>query len=121
MSPATLPFPVCRLCAASLLLTVTLAGCANPRGGHVIAVPNRQVAGLSADDTVRVMRRAGLADRQILELGTELRNALASSGAANVRVGNKVEAIFAVDGDCLHASSRTRGSFIYDLKKRTFR
>ena len=110
------PLKVLRLGLLLALPMAILAGCANNPDGRVIAMPNRQVAGLDADDVVRVMQRAGFSDEQILELGTELRNGLASSGAAQIRVGDKVESIFAVDGRYLHVSSRRRGSFIYDLK-----
>ena len=105
----------------ALLLALALPGCANNPNGQVIALPNQQVADLDADDVARVMRRAGFADQQILELGAELRNSLAASGAAQIRIHDKVEAIFAVDGRYLHVASRRRGSFIYDLEKHAFR
>lgn len=105
---------------ALVLLTACLPGCAVNQA-QVILLPNRDIAALSADDIVGVMRRGGFSDERILDLGTDLRNMLASSGAAKIRVGDKIEAIFAVDGRCLHVTSRLRGSFIYDLKKRTFR
>ena len=41
-------------------------------------VPRRsmEVAALSPDDIVRIMQRVGFADEQVLELGTDLHNAL---------------------------------------------
>ena len=102
------------------LLTLSVAGCANSRA-RVISLSNREIAALDADDIVRVMRRAGFSDDQVIDLGPDLRNMLASSGAAKIQVGNKVEAMFSVDGDSLYASSYRRGSFIYDLGKQTFR
>ena len=82
---------------------------------RVIALSNNgDVIALSAEDIVRVMQQAGLSDEQILELGTDLRNALASSGAAQIQVGEVVEAIFAVRGNYLHVSSYHRGSFIFN-------
>jgi hypothetical protein len=66
------------------------------------------------------MRRAGFSDQEILDLGPEIRNTLASTGAAMIRIGDKVKAIFAVDGKFLHVSTRARGSFIYDLGKKVF-
>lgn len=104
-----------------LVTVLQLAGCATNPDAQVVVLNNQQVVALDADDVVRVMRRAGLSDRQILDLGTDLRNALASAGAAQIRVGKKIEAIFAVDRPYLHASSRRRGSFIYDLQERRFR
>ena len=98
-----------------LLLVLQIAGCANSNP-QVMALPNRHMAALNSDDIVRVMKQAGLSDEVILEHGTKLRNSLASSGAAQIRIGDKVEAIFAVDGDYLHVTSRLRGSFIYEVK-----
>ena len=106
--------------AVLTLLTLSLTGCANSRA-RVISLSNREIAALDADDIVRVMRRAGFSDDQVIDLGPDLRNMLASSGAAKIQVGNKVEAIFSVDGHYLYASSYRRGSFIYDLGKRRFR
>jgi len=94
-----------------------MVGCAHTQA-QVIAGSNHEVANLSAEDTVRIMLRAGFINEQILELGTDLRNELARSGAAQIHVGDKVEAIFAVDGDYVYVSSRLRGSFIYDLRKK---
>lgn len=106
----------------SLLLTLNFAGCANNgTGARVVALANRDVAALAADDIVCVMRRAGFSDVQVIDLGTDLRNSLASTGAAKIIVDGKVEAILALDGDYLHAASRRRGSFIYELKTRRFR
>lgn len=102
------------LSLSALLGTV---GCTHNQA-QVIPISNREVAALSAEDIARVMLRAGFSDKQIVELGTEMRNELARSGAAQINVGDKVEAIFAVDGDFVYVSSRLRGSFIYDLRKK---
>ena len=101
----------------SLSALLGMGGCTHNRA-QIIPVSNREVAALSAEDIVRVMLRAGFSDEQILELGTELRNELGLSGAAQINVGDKMEAIFAVDGDYVYVSSRLRGSFIYDLRKK---
>ena len=112
----------CGLLSLLLFLALLPAGCATSQShGRVDPLPSQQVVALNSDDIVRVMRRAGFSDEQILEFGTDVRNGLASSGAAQVRVGDKVEAIFAVDGNYLHGTSRLRGSFIYDLKTGHFR
>ncbi len=110
---------VAALVVASGLLLCT-AGCANTNA-QVAPLPNRDVAALDADHIVRIMRRAGFSDDEILDLGTQLRNMLASSGAAKIQVGEKVEAIFAVHGRCLHGTSRRRGSFVYHLDNGKFR
>lgn len=81
---------------------------------EVVPLNNRDVATLSSDDIVRIMRRSGFSDDQILQLGTEVRNGLLLSGAVQVRK-KKVEAIFAVRGDYIYITTRLRGSFIYDL------
>jgi hypothetical protein len=113
-------------------LAAALGACSGMNGGgdaltpadstpQVTGLPNQQSMQLTADDIVRVMSRAGFTDAQILDMGTILRNHLAGSGAAQIRVGRKVEALFAVDSSCLYVSSRLRGSFIYDVKAHTFR
>ena len=92
-------------------------GCALTEA-QVLPVSNREVAALSAEDIARVMLQAGFSDEQIVDLGTELRNELARSGAAQINIEDKVESIFAVHGDYVYVSSRLRGSFIYDLRKK---
>jgi len=76
------------------------------------------VLALSPEDVVAVMRRAGFSDKQILEYGTDLRNGLAESGAVQIKIGKKIEVVFAVnlnDGDCVYISTRLRGNFIYNV------
>ena len=109
-----------------LLLSALLSmvGCAHIPA-QVIPVSNRDVAAvaaisaLSTEDIVRVMLQAGFSDEQIVEFGTDLRNELARSGAAQIDVGDKVEAIFAIHGDYVYVSSRLTGSFIYELTKKS--
>ena len=87
---------------------------------RVLSLASRDIASLRADDIIVTMRRSGFSDQEILGLGPDVRNTLASSGAAMIRIADKVEAIFAVDGNFLHVSTRRRGSFIYDLSKKAF-
>jgi hypothetical protein len=108
------------LAAVCLLLGAGAAGCGNTQG-RVLSLTNPESAALGADDVVRIMQRAGFSDDQVLQLGTDLRNTLASTGAAKIMVGKKVEAIIAADGNSLHVTSRQRGSFTYDLEKHEFR
>jgi hypothetical protein len=120
------PLKVClsgALVLPLLLLSLEVAGCANPDApdAHVMILGNQDVTALDADDVVRIMRQAAFSDQQIIDLGTDLRNALAAGGAAQIRVGKMVEAIFAVDGPYLGVSSRRRGSFIYDPRTGRFR
>ncbi|MFW6155452.1 MAG: hypothetical protein ACOC95_09565 [Planctomycetota bacterium] len=104
-----------------MLTTVVLGGCGGPRGdaslldNRIVPLPNRSAVALTADDVVIMMLRAGFSEEQILELGTDLRNALAANGSARLRVGEATEALFAVVDRVVHVSSRRRGSFIYDL------
>jgi hypothetical protein len=101
------------------LLALGAVGCArNNTGIRVVAMSNRDVLALSPEDVVAVMRRAGFSDNQVLEYGTDLRNGLAESGAVQVKIGKKVEAVFAInlnDGDCVYISTRLRGNFIYNV------
>jgi acyl-CoA synthetase (AMP-forming)/AMP-acid ligase II len=101
------------------LLIFAIAGCArSARGIRVIPMSNRSVLALNPDEVVDIMRRSGFSDNQILEYGTDLRNGLAESGAVQIKIGNKVEAVFAVnlsEGNCVYISTRLRGNFIYDV------
>jgi len=104
---------------ASLLLTLLAFGvvsCAAHRGLDIIPLRNQNVLTLSSDDIVRVMRQAGFSDNQILEHGTDLHNALAHSGAAQIKVKKNLEAVFAINGDAVYISTRLRGNFIYNVK-----
>jgi hypothetical protein len=86
------------------------------KGIQVVPFSNRNVLALSSDDIVRVMRKAGFTDPQILEHGTALHDALAKSGAAQIKIGKKLEAVFAINGDAVYISTRLRGNFIYNVK-----
>jgi hypothetical protein len=101
------------------LLVLGIAGCArSARRIRVVPLSNRHVLALSPDEVVEVMRRAGFSDNQILEYGMDLRNGLAESGAVQIKIGRKVEAVFAVnlsEGDCVYISTRLRGNFIYNV------
>jgi hypothetical protein len=106
---------------ASLLLTLLAFGvvsCAayTHRGLDIVPINNQDVLTLSSDDIVRVMRRAGFSDNQILEYGTDLHNALAHSGAAQIKIRKNPEAVFAINGDAVYISTRLRGNFIYNVK-----
>jgi len=102
------------------LLVFGIVGCTRSAGSGIRLIPlsNRHVLALGSDDVVAVMRRAGFTDNQILEYGTDLRNGLAESGAVQIKIGKKVEAVFAInlnDGNCVYISTRLRGNFIYDV------
>ena len=92
-----------------------------PRSGSIQVVPqsNREVADLSPDDVVRIMRRIGFTDEQILELGTAVHDALFLSGAARVVKGNQTEAIVRVSGAQVYVGSRW-GTLVYDFASGQF-
>lgn len=105
------------LVAAAGMLTLTV-GCA-----HTAARPlsNRDMAELTARDVARVLRAAGFTDDEIIEVGPDVRNALARRGAVQVQKGRRVEAILAVEHPFLHISSRRAGAIVYDLQTHEFR
>jgi hypothetical protein len=89
-------------------------------GLQIVAKSNREVAKLSPDDIVRIMQRVGFSDEQVLDLGTDLYNALLLSGAADVYYGKNLEMIFAVNNQQVQIQSRSRGTFVYDIAKGRF-
>ena len=102
-----------------LVLVFGVAGCAHTVEHsrlQIIPLTNQYTLALSADDIVEVMRRAGFSDEQILELGPDMYEGLLHSGAAQLKVDDEVEAIFAVHGDCVYITTRMRGSFVYNVK-----
>lgn len=90
-------------------------------GLQIVARSNREVARrMSADDIVRIMQRVGFSDEQIVDLGTDLYNALRRSGAADVYNGRTHEMIFAINNQQVQIQCRSRGTFFYDLAKGRF-
>ena len=102
-----------------LILMLNLLGCKHIQ--VVTPLPNREVAVLNGADIVRIMKRAGFSDDQMIELGPDLRNCLALQGAGQIRLGDKVEALFAVQYPYVHVCSRQRGRFIYNVKTKQIR
>jgi hypothetical protein len=84
---------------------------------HIIPLNNKNTIALNANDIVQMMRRVGFSDEQILALGGRMRDSLLHSGAAQLKISNKVEAVFAVNNNFVYVATRLRGSFIYDVKK----
>ena len=85
------------------------------RALQIVPQSNREVADLSPDDIVRIMRQIGFTDDQIVEYGTDMRDALLVSGAARVLYKEQTEALLAVNGTQVYIRSMARGNFIYDL------
>jgi len=82
---------------------------------RIEAQTNREVADLNPDDVVRIMRRIGFTDAQILDMGTDMHETLLVSGGARVVNGQETEALLRVNGMQVYIRSRSRGSFVYDL------
>ena len=100
-----------------IILASGLSGCTGNRGFELFPLNNQQnVLTLSSDDIVRVMRRAGFSDNQILQYGEDLYFALAQYGAAQIKIRKRLEAVFAINGDAVYISTRLRGNFIYNIK-----
>ncbi len=97
------------------LLAFGVVSCAQ-KGFEVIPLNHQEVLTLSSDEIVRVMRQAGFSDNQILEYGTDLHDALSRSGAAQIKISKKLQAVFAINGDSVYISTRLRGNFIYNVK-----
>ena len=103
-----------------LILALSLEGCASTNlyssNLRITPLNNRNTINLTADDIVLMMRRIGLSDGQILKLGTDMHDSLSRFGAAQLDVGGKVEAIFAVNDGLVYVATRSRGTFIYNAK-----
>jgi hypothetical protein len=108
--------------AAVIGATLALSGCASIDRSialtkqSVIPITVGEVTAVSAHDLAEAMLRAGFSREQILRDGPAVRNALATSGGAQLRSGKLVEALFAVHGDRLYVTSRTRGTFVQPLR-----
>jgi hypothetical protein len=87
---------------------------------RIVARSGHEVVRLTPDDVVRIMQRVGFSDDQILELGTDLYNALLLSGAAEVFYGKHTEMIFIVSNRQVQIQSHSRGSFVYDVLAQQF-
>jgi hypothetical protein len=83
---------------------------------RITPLDNKNTIALNANDIVQLMRQVGFSDEQILELGDRIHDSLLHSGAAQLKVGDKVEVIFAVNNNFVYVATRSRGSFIYDVK-----
>lgn len=98
------------------LLALGISGCTGNRGFEILPLNNQNVLTLNSDDIVRVMRRAGFNDNQILQHGENLHLALSQYGAAQIKIRKTIQAVFAINGDAVYISSRATGNFIYNTK-----
>jgi hypothetical protein len=105
-----------------LVSALSLTGCASSETAYDPAKPqltplsNQSTIRLSAEDIVLMMRQVGFSDEQILDLGATMRDGLLNSGAAQLEINDKIEAIFAVNKKLIYVATRSRGSFIYDVE-----
>ncbi|MBP7050831.1 MAG: hypothetical protein KBE65_07445 [Phycisphaerae bacterium] len=119
-----------------MLLAVQAAGCQNwfrpvewpelgSRDGQqrspyrVVPKQSMSTASLVPDDIVAIMRRIGFMDEQVLELGTDLHNALRFTGAAEIFYNKEKLAIFIADGSLVRVRSKM-GSADYDVANHRF-
>ena len=97
------------------LLSLGIVGCMQSGGIQVIPIASQHVLQLSANDVVEVMRRAGFTDMQIWEHGMTLREGLARSGAVQIRINGKIEAVFGIRGSDVYINTLTRGYHVYNV------
>lgn len=104
-----------------LVMALVLNGCASVDSTvalseqKVTPMATGEAASVAAKNLAVAMTRAGFSREEILEHGPALRNALATSGSAQIRNGGKVSALFAVFGNQLYVTSRSRGTFTVAL------
>ena len=104
-----------------LILALSMAGCTPTTTSYsselrIVPLSNRSTFNLNAESIIQMMRRVGFTDEQIRELGADLHDSLSQAGAARIEINNMVEAIFAIHDDCVYISTRSRGSFVYNVK-----
>jgi len=108
---------------AGLLLPLVLNACTHTpkRTGEcrVIPIQSREAQPLSAREIANLLIWSGFDADETLELGVDLRNALAFYGGAQVMMDRKTEALFAIHKPYVHVSSKRRGTFIYHLEPPT--
>lgn len=110
------------IAVAVIGVSLALSGCATIDRSvalteeSVIPISVGDAVAVSAHDLAEAMLRAGFTREQILLDGPAVRNALATSGGAQVRSGKLVDALFAVHGDRLYVTSRLRGTFVQPLR-----
>jgi hypothetical protein len=106
---------------AGLALLVALQGCASTDRSLALSVQTvtpiavGEAADVSADVLAEALLRAGFTPQEILDHGTDVHHALATSGGVQVRQGQLVEALLAVHTGKLYVTSRTRGTFVLPL------
>ena len=101
------------------LLVIALGACATTKFDSNIKLTNQPVTAIVVGDAADVpalilasaMLRAGFTEQQVLDDGPGVREALATSGGAQVRDEESILALFSVQSGLLYISSRERGTF----------
>jgi hypothetical protein len=106
--------------ALLMLIIVSFTGCQHSSQLQVSPIAGRDVVALEAEDIVAIMQRAGFSDSEIIDLGTDLRNSLASRGAARITRDNHASVIVTVMSPYVYVSTLDRGNFIYNSKTKLF-
>jgi hypothetical protein len=107
--------------AAAIIAAVALSACASM--DRSVALTEDVVVPFTAGDATDVpadalaeaMLRAGFTPEAVLAHGVAVHHALATSGGAQVRQNDVVEAMFAVHAGQLYVTSRMRGTFVQKL------
>jgi hypothetical protein len=104
------------------LMAVAVAGCSSLDRSVALAkqdvtqIAVGEAAAVPALLLAKVMLRAGFEEEAVLRYGPSIRNALATSGGAQVRMGHVTEALFAVHSERLYVTSRQRGTFVEPIQ-----
>ncbi len=96
------------------LFSMTFLGC-QTGATRVMPAPGEHHKTLSADDVVLLMRQSGFGDSDILQYGTDLRNALATQGVARVEIGDVVRAIFCAQEESVYVTTSMGKAFFYPI------
>ena len=87
---------------------------------RVVPVAANSAVALQASDVIKIMRTSGFSDRQIFYFGAKVRDALMRYGGADIKVADRFEASYRVQGDLVWIGTN-RGPFLYDVKNGEFR
>ena len=107
----------CTVCAFSALLV----GCAGIDGNvarfeaDVQKITVGEPFAISARDLAAVMLQAGFTGEEILDYGPKVRNAIGTSGGAQINKDRYARAILTVQEGKLYVSSRDFGTFLREL------
>ena len=109
--------------AKVVTILFVLAGCASVDKNiamttePVTSIVAGDATEVSAQDLAEAMLRAGFTREQILKHGPVVRQALATSGGAQVRDGKVIGALFSIHSGQLYVTSRSRGTFMQPLNR----